>query len=142
MEMNYPIFTEDMKKTHKILIPNMAPVQFRILAAAMTYKGYDVELLGNCGSQGLRHELLRRRLPFSGGQLPQGPQPAAQGLPKGKLPPPGGEPEQHPLQQGLLSLRPADAAGAIGHIVAVFQLQLHVTPLPVHRRCRACRSRR
>ena len=51
MEMNYPIFTEDMKKTHKILIPNMAPVQFRILAAAMTYKGYDVELLGNCGSQ-------------------------------------------------------------------------------------------
>ena len=51
MEMNYPIFTEDMKKTHKILIPNMAPVQFRILAAAMAYKGYDVELLGNCGSQ-------------------------------------------------------------------------------------------
>ena len=42
MEMNYPIFTEDMKKTHKILIPNMAPVQFRILAAAMAYKGYDV----------------------------------------------------------------------------------------------------
>ena len=51
MEMQYPTFTEDMKKTHKILIPNMAPVQFRILAAAMTYKGYQVELLGNCGSQ-------------------------------------------------------------------------------------------
>ena len=51
MEMQYPIFTEDMKKTHTILIPNMAPVQFRILAAAMEYNGYTVELLGNCGSQ-------------------------------------------------------------------------------------------
>ena len=51
MEMQYPVFTEDMKKTHTILIPNMAPVQFRILAAAMEYKGYKVELLGNCGSQ-------------------------------------------------------------------------------------------
>lgn len=51
MEMQYPVFTEKMKKTHTILIPNMAPVQFRILAAAMAYKGYRVELLGNCGSQ-------------------------------------------------------------------------------------------
>ena len=25
---NYPKFTPEMKKTHKILIPNMAPVQF------------------------------------------------------------------------------------------------------------------
>ena len=40
-----------MKETHTILIPNMAPVQFRILAAAMERKGYHVELLGNCGSQ-------------------------------------------------------------------------------------------
>ena len=51
MEYNYPKFTPEMKKTHTILIPNMAPVQFRILAAAMEYKGYKVELLGNCGSQ-------------------------------------------------------------------------------------------
>ena len=59
MEFNYPRFTDEMKKTHKILIPNMAPVQFRILAAAMEYEGYQVELLGNCGSQvseqGLRY---------------------------------------------------------------------------------------
>ena len=59
MEFNYPKFTDEMKKTHKILIPNMAPVQFRILAAAMEYEGYQVELLGNCGSQvseqGLRY---------------------------------------------------------------------------------------
>ena len=42
MEMNcmdYPRFTPEMKKTHTILIPNMAPVQFRILAAAMEYAG-------------------------------------------------------------------------------------------------------
>lgn len=51
MELNYPTFTEEMKKTHKILIPNMAPVQFRILAAVMARIGYHVELLGNCGSQ-------------------------------------------------------------------------------------------
>ena len=48
-----------MKKTHTLLIPNMAPVQFRILAAALEHQGYHVELLGNCGSQvselGLRY---------------------------------------------------------------------------------------
>ena len=48
---NYPKFTPEMKKTHKILIPNMAPVQFRILAAVMEQSGYTCELLENCGSQ-------------------------------------------------------------------------------------------
>ena len=38
MEFRYPTFTPEMKTTHKILIPNMAPVQFRILAAAMKHK--------------------------------------------------------------------------------------------------------
>ena len=47
----YPKFTPEMKKTHKILIPNMAPVQFRILAAVMEQAGYTCELLENCGSQ-------------------------------------------------------------------------------------------
>ncbi|WP_367269126.1 2-hydroxyglutaryl-CoA dehydratase [uncultured Oscillibacter sp.] len=51
MEIQYPKFTPEMKKTHKILIPNMAPVHFRILAAAMEEEGYTCELLGNCGSQ-------------------------------------------------------------------------------------------
>ena len=49
--LNYPRFTPEMKKPHKILIPNMAPVQFRILAAAMEREGYICELLENCGSQ-------------------------------------------------------------------------------------------
>ena len=48
---SYPRFTPEMKKTHKILIPNMAPVQFRIMAAVMKQQGYDCELLENCGSQ-------------------------------------------------------------------------------------------
>ena len=48
---NYPRFTPEMKATHKILIPNMAPVQFRILAAVMEQAGYTCELLENCGSQ-------------------------------------------------------------------------------------------
>ncbi len=51
MEQTYPRFTPEMKKTHKILIPNMAPVQFRILAASMENHGYQVELLGNCGER-------------------------------------------------------------------------------------------
>ena len=49
--LHYPKFTPEMKKTHKILIPNMAPVQFRILAAVMEQAGYTCELLENCGSQ-------------------------------------------------------------------------------------------
>ena len=40
-----------MKKTHTVLIPNMAPVHFRILSAAMERAGYTCELLENCGSQ-------------------------------------------------------------------------------------------
>ena len=51
MEYVTPNFTKDMVKTHKILIPNMAPVQFRILAAVMRQAGYTCELLENCGSQ-------------------------------------------------------------------------------------------
>lgn len=52
MEANtYPRFTPEMKQTHTILIPNMAPVQFRIMAAAMEREGYHCELLQNCGSQ-------------------------------------------------------------------------------------------
>ena len=40
MEYNYPKFTKEMKKTHTILIPNMAILQFRILKAALEKEGY------------------------------------------------------------------------------------------------------
>lgn len=51
MEYMTPNFTKDMVKTHKILIPNMAVTQFRLLQAALECEGYDVEVLGNCGSE-------------------------------------------------------------------------------------------
>ena len=37
MEYNYPKFTPEMKKTHTILIPNMAITQFRLLEYALRY---------------------------------------------------------------------------------------------------------
>ena len=40
MEYNYPKFTPEMKKTHTILIPNMAITQFRLLEYALRYDGY------------------------------------------------------------------------------------------------------
>ena len=50
MEYHYPKFTPEMKKTHTILIPNMAITQFRLLKYALEYDGYKCEILGNCGS--------------------------------------------------------------------------------------------
>ncbi len=50
MEYMTPNFTPDMVKTHKILIPNLAPTQFRIMSAALEAEGYNIEVLGNCGS--------------------------------------------------------------------------------------------
>ena len=44
---DYVKFTEDMIKTHKILVPNMLPVHFRLLMAIFENKGYTVELLEN-----------------------------------------------------------------------------------------------
>ena len=43
MEYMTPNFTKDMVKTHKILIPNMAVTQFRLLQAALECEGYNVE---------------------------------------------------------------------------------------------------
>ncbi len=51
MEYMTPNFTKDMIRTHKILIPNMAVTQFRLMAAALECEGYNVEVLGNCGSE-------------------------------------------------------------------------------------------
>ena len=58
MEYNYPKFTPEMKKTHTILIPNMAITQFRLLEYALRYDGYKCEILGNC----VRPRFCRRRL--------------------------------------------------------------------------------
>ena len=45
----YPKFTPEMKATHKILIPNMAPIHFEMRRAAMEDEGYHVEVLGSGG---------------------------------------------------------------------------------------------
>ena len=51
MEYMTPNFTKDMVKTQKILIPNMAVTQFRLMQAALASEGYQTEVLGNCGSE-------------------------------------------------------------------------------------------
>ena len=43
MEYMTPNFTKDMVKTHKILIPNMAVTQFRLMQAALASEGYQTE---------------------------------------------------------------------------------------------------
>ena len=43
------IFTKEMRKTHTILIPNMAPIHFRIIERVFRNCGYNVELLNNNG---------------------------------------------------------------------------------------------
>ena len=61
MEQNYiyPTFTPEMKKTHKILIPNMAPIHFEMMRAAMEDEGYNVEVLGSGG-----HEVAQEGLKY------------------------------------------------------------------------------
>lgn len=49
MEEKRVIFTKEMKKTHKILIPSMAPIHFSILKEILLTEGYDCELLTNQG---------------------------------------------------------------------------------------------
>ena len=41
----YPIFTKEMKKTHTILIPEMSPIHFSLLEAAMQNSGYKAKRL-------------------------------------------------------------------------------------------------
>lgn len=43
----YPKFTKDMKRTHKLLIPNMAPIHFGLMLEVMRDYGYNAEVLQN-----------------------------------------------------------------------------------------------
>ena len=47
-EVNKKVFTKDMKKDYTILIPQMAPIHFELLEAAVRNSGYKVELLRKC----------------------------------------------------------------------------------------------
>lgn len=43
--MEYAIFTEEMKKDYKILVPTMLPIHFEMLIGILKKYGYDAELL-------------------------------------------------------------------------------------------------
>ena len=47
-EVNKKIFTKDMRKDYTILIPQMIPVHFELLEAAVNACGYKAELLREC----------------------------------------------------------------------------------------------
>jgi predicted nucleotide-binding protein (sugar kinase/HSP70/actin superfamily) len=50
MNQHYIQFTEEMKKTHTILIPNMLPVHFKLVRRILMNAGYKVELLETEGA--------------------------------------------------------------------------------------------
>ncbi len=56
---DYPVFLPEMKKTHTILVPDMLPWHFDLLAYIMEREGYHVEVLKNEGrsviDEGLKH---------------------------------------------------------------------------------------
>ena len=47
----YVVFTEEMKKTHTILVPNMLPMHFQMIGRVLERVGYKVELLETSGPQ-------------------------------------------------------------------------------------------
>lgn len=47
----HPVFTEEMRKTHTILFPNMVDIHFRLLQNVLEQSGYHARLLTNEGSQ-------------------------------------------------------------------------------------------
>lgn len=57
--MKEVVFTKEMKQTHKILIPMMAPIHFQMISHVFRNNGYDVEVLTNESSavvdEGLKH---------------------------------------------------------------------------------------
>ena len=47
-ECNKKVFTKEMKKEYTILMPQMAPIHFELMEAAVNASGYKVELLREC----------------------------------------------------------------------------------------------
>jgi len=48
--VNYIPFTEEMKQTHTILVPNMLPMHFKLIGKVLEQEGYKVKLLETSGS--------------------------------------------------------------------------------------------
>lgn len=51
------LFTEEMKSTHKILVPAMLPIHFKLLCELFNYHGYQFEMLENDGPSLLKEGL-------------------------------------------------------------------------------------
>lgn len=51
MNYEYKVFTKEMKKNYKILVPNMLPIHFRILDKILKDYGFDIEFLEDDVSQ-------------------------------------------------------------------------------------------
>lgn len=51
MNTNYVQFTEEMKSTHTLLIPNMLPIHFRLVKRVLENYGYKAVLLETSGPQ-------------------------------------------------------------------------------------------
>lgn len=51
MDENYVQFTKEMKGTHKILVPNMLPMHFKIMSRIFRQYGYDLEVLETTGPE-------------------------------------------------------------------------------------------
>ena len=58
-DFNYPKFTEDMVKTHTILIPSMLPIHMALFESLLCQTGYKVEIMKNEGpdvvTEGLKY---------------------------------------------------------------------------------------
>lgn len=50
MKKDYARFTKEMKNTHKILVPNMLPIHFKLMISIFREYGYNMELLETSGN--------------------------------------------------------------------------------------------
>jgi predicted nucleotide-binding protein (sugar kinase/HSP70/actin superfamily) len=49
--MSYPVFTDEMKKTYTILIPDMLSIHFKLISCILQKYGYHTELIQDDGRQ-------------------------------------------------------------------------------------------
>ncbi|MDZ5010950.1 2-hydroxyglutaryl-CoA dehydratase, partial [Clostridium perfringens] len=64
MNYDYKVFTKEMKKNYKILIPNMLPIHFRILNKILKNYGFDIEFLEDDV-----HEIIEYGLKYSNNDI-------------------------------------------------------------------------
>ena len=61
----YPVFTEAMKDTHTILVPDMLPIHFNLIISILRNAGYKLELLQTSTStvieEGLKNVLKQEK---------------------------------------------------------------------------------